>query len=302
MLDVEKFETAPCPVCDSHQRASLLSAQDDLTGKPGTFHFVSCTDCGHSYQNPRLKIDFIGDYYDENYVSHKKESEWGFFGKLTTWAFGKHDRDKFSLVSRFVKLTDKSQVLDIGCARGTFLQEIFKNTKAKTTGVDFKDLPEDDLKKNISFHKGLLKEAPLQDKSFDLITMWHYLEHCYEPAASLQICRRALKDDGRLIIEVPCLDSVSYRLFGSRWPGVQAPQHTSLFSQKSLHEMVEKAGFKIEKKMTYGAFPRFFYYYTGFVFHFTKGRGIVLQKHVVPYFLSSLIFYPFIKQIGRAHV
>ena len=291
----ERLETPDCPVCEKTQARSFISAQDDLTGKPGTFHFAECRACGHHFQSPRLKIDFIGDYYDDGYISHKKGHSWGPLGKLAAWGFGKHDRDKYKLVSRFVKLARGSRVLDVGCARGTFLQEVSKRTGASIAGVDFKDLPESDLKSRMTFHHGLLKQAPLAANSFDLITMWHYLEHCYEPIESLRICRYLLKDEGRMVIEVPCLSSVTYRLYGSRWPGLQAPQHTSLFTRKSLERLMAKAGFEVVEYLPYGAFPRFFYYYAGFVFLFTKGKGIKLSSHVVPYILLSAIFYPFIK-------
>ena len=62
--------------------------------------------------------------------------------------------------------------------------------------------------------------------------MWHFLEHDYDPLRSLRDgAPRCCKPGGTLVIEVPRLDSATFRLFGDRWPGLQAPQHTVLYDR-----------------------------------------------------------------------
>ena len=68
------FEEVACYACGSTTRRRLFDAEDDLTGKPGRFTFVSCTDCGLAYQNPRLTLDHIGDYYDDQYIAHRQNA------------------------------------------------------------------------------------------------------------------------------------------------------------------------------------------------------------------------------------
>jgi len=67
--------------------------------------------------------------------------------------------------------------------------------------------------------------------------MWHFLEHDYDPVRSLRKAGEALKRDGRLIVEVPRLDSRTFQMYGNRWPGLQAPQHTVLFDRDMLSEI-----------------------------------------------------------------
>jgi len=67
-----------------------------------------------------------------------------------------------------------------------------------------------------------------------------------------------LKDDGRLIIEVPRLDSLTFRLYGDRWPGLQAPQHASLFDRERLVAMAKAEGHDVVDRLPYGAFPPYF--------------------------------------------
>src|SRR5260221_7630788 len=64
------FERVACYACGSGDTRPLVTAEEDLTGKPGRFTFVTCANCGLAYQNPRLKIEHIGAYYDDEYIAH----------------------------------------------------------------------------------------------------------------------------------------------------------------------------------------------------------------------------------------
>jgi SAM-dependent methyltransferase len=146
--------------------------------------------------------------------------------------------------------------------------------------------------RQVEFHCGLFYEASLATNRFDLVTMWHFLEHDYDPLRSLATARRVLARNGILVIEVPRLDSRTFRLFGDRWPGLQAPQHTVLFDRDSLLRAVRKSGFEVVDYLPYGAFPAYFYLFTGAAFRILKGRGLDLDKAIVPYFLGQLLTLP----------
>ena len=94
------------------------------------------------------------------------------------------------------------------------------------------------------------------------------------------------------MIEVPRLDSWSARLYGRRWPGLQAPQHTLLFSRETLLRFVEEAGLKVIDYLPYGAFPAWFYLFSGAAFHVLRGRGLDLRAASAPYFLGQLLAAP----------
>ncbi len=288
----EQFETVACYCCGSRNALPLVTAEEDLTGKPGRFQFVICQDCELAYQNPRLKLQFIAAYYDDEYIAHRKKTDWGPLTPLYEWAMGKHDRDKLALVRQFVPLTASARVLDVGCGAGTFLTRLQAETGAAVSGVDFKDLTHLPDIAQIDFHLGLFYEQQFPGQRFDLITMWHFLEHDYDPARTLRHARALLADNGTLIIEVPRLDSVSYRLFRERWPGLQAPQHTALYSQTTLLELVTRAGFQVVEYLPYGAFPAYFYLFAGTAFKLLKGRGLNLSRAIYPYFLGQLLLLP----------
>ncbi len=286
-----QYETVNCYLCGSNDSTEFLVGEEDLTGKEGRFLYVKCAKCGLVYQNPRLDIDGIKEFYDGEYIAHRKKKDWGFLTPLYEWAMNKLDRDKEKLVGKYVSLTENTRVLDVGCAVGTFLLHIDDKYRCKISGVDFKeglDYPGFD---RIDFHQGVFYEQNFPAGSIDLITMWHFFEHDYDPARSLETARKALTEDGKLIIEVPRLDSFTYRLFKEKWPGVQAPQHTALYTKKTLVDMVESNGFTVEEYLPYGAFPPYFYLFTGAYFKLI-GKGLNLDKIIVPYFLGQLLMTP----------
>jgi SAM-dependent methyltransferase len=204
----------------------------------------------------------------------------------------RHDCDKDALVSRHVALGPASRVLDAGCGAGTFLARVRRRYGAAVTGIDFKDLSHLPSFAGIDFRCGLFYEQDLPDEHFDLVTMWHFLEHDYDPFRSLATARRVLKPDGRLVIEVPRLDSVTHWLYRERWPGLQAPQHTVLYTREMLLKCLQRAGLEVVEYLPYGAFPPYFYLFAGLAFKFLRGRGIDLSAAIYPYFAGQFLLWP----------
>ena len=286
------FERVTCYLCGASEHTDFVVAQDDLGGTPGHYRFVTCTRCGLAFQNPRVALEHIGQFYDDTYIAHRKKRDWGLLTPLFERAMNKLDADKDRIVSRYARLDADSEVLDVGCAVGTFLQRLRQRYGAKVAGVDFKDLRSAPSLQGVEFHCGLFYDVSLGSSRFDLITMWHFLEHDYDPMRSLETARRVLKPEGRLVIEVPRLDSRTFTWFGDRWPGLQAPQHTVLFDRDTLLRAVRKAGLEVVEYLPYGAFPAYFYLFTGAAFRLLKGRGLNLDKAILPYFLGQVLTLP----------
>ena len=286
------LEPVSCYLCGSRDDEPLLDAEDDLTGKPGRFRFVRCRRCGLAYQNPRVPLAQIGAYYDDAYIAHRRSRPWGLLTPLFERAMTKLDAEKDRLVSRYVALTGQSAVLDVGCATGTFLQRLRSRYGVSAAGVDFKDLSDAPSLDGVEFHCSLFYEAPLDECRFDLVTMWHFLEHDYDPVRSLQAARRVMKPGGTLIVEVPRLDSRTFRWFRNRWPGLQAPQHTVLLDRDRLLQFVSEAGFETVDYLPYGAFPAYFYLFTGAAFTLLRGRGLNLRRAILPYFAGQVLASP----------
>jgi len=290
--NANELEYINCYFCDSNSFTPFLTAQEDLTGKPGYFQFVQCDHCGLHYQNPRLSLKQIQYYYDDEYIAHRKKTNWGILTNYYNYLMDGHDRRKCNLVKKYVKLNQSSNVLDVGCGAGTFLYKLKQQYRINATGVDFKDLSSRSEFSDMEFLHGVLTSHYIKRNSIDLITMWHFLEHDYDPINTLRFSSECLKEDGRLIIEVPRLDSLSFKIYQERWPGLQAPQHTVLYTKKDLLHIVECAGLDVVEYLPYGAFPPYFYLFAGAAFKILKGKGLNLSKAIYPYFAGQIILSP----------
>lgn len=286
------FEAVACYLCGSTRCSPLVTAEEDLTGKPGRFHFVTCADCGLAYQSPRLTLERIKDYYDDEYIAHRKKTDWGILTPLYRRAMERHDRAKLTIVERYVSLSAQSRAVDIGCGAGTFLAALRQRYGLRASGVDFKDLSSSQWLQDVVFRCGLFYQQDFGAERFDLISMWHFLEHDYDPARTLAHAREHLTDNGRLVIEVPRLDSVSFWFYRERWPGLQAPQHTALYSKASLLLLLQKNGLELVDYLPYGAFPAYFYLFAGLAFKLLRGRGLNVDRAILPYFLGQTLLMP----------
>jgi 2-polyprenyl-3-methyl-5-hydroxy-6-metoxy-1,4-benzoquinol methylase len=192
-------------------------------------------------------------------------------------------------------------VLDVGCGAGTFLAALHDETGARVSGVDFVDLSGRPALSGVDFRHGQLHEQRFGTRQFDLITLWHFLEHDYGPLRSLATVRDLLQPDGRAIIEVPRLDSLSFRIFGNRWPGLQAPQHTALYEKATLLALVDRAGLEVVDYLPYGAFPPYFYLFCGTAFRLRPGRGLNLRRAAAAYFAGQIVALPVLPFLKHAN-
>jgi SAM-dependent methyltransferase len=294
-----QFESVGCYLCGGCDARPFIEAVDDLTGKPGRFTFARCEGCGLVYQSPRLTLEHIRPYYTDGYIAHQRRNRWGILSPLFNAAMSSLDRAKLRIVERYVEITPQSQVLDVGCGTGSFLSHTRDERGAGVVGVDFVDLSDRATLRGVEFHHGLFYDQTVGKNRFDLITMWHFLEHDYDPVRSLEHARRALTRDGRLVIEVPRLDSLSFRMFTDRWPGLQAPQHTAVYDKATLVAMMERAGFDVVDHLPYGAFPPYFYLFCGAAFRLLKGRGLNLDRAIYAYFAGQILCLPVLPFLNK---
>ena len=298
-LPPSMFERAACLICGSGRFAPFIAAEDDLTGRPGRFTFVRCGECGLVYQTPRLTPEHVRPYYETDYIAHQSPARWGPLAPLFAWAMGSLDRAKIRMTRRYAELGPGSAVLDVGCGAGTYVSSLHAATGCAVAGVDFVDLSSRPHMSVVEFHHGPFAEQQVGDGRFDLVTMWHFLEHDYDPMGSLEHARRALKPGGLLLVEVPRLDSLSFRMFKDRWPGLQAPQHTAVFDRASLLRLVERSRFDVVDYLPKGAFPPYFYLFCGVAFRLLRGRGLNLQKAIYAYFAGQLLLLPLLPLLPR---
>ena len=141
---------------------------------------------------------------------------------------------------------DTLPVLDVGCGGGLLLRELGL-PPGRTVGLDFSPNAA-----SVAWHTngvtavcGALPRAPFRPQSFAAITMFHVLEHLYDPVAYLESAHRLLHPQGRLVIQVPNAASWQFLLLGESWSGVDIPRHLIDFKERDLTNLLEHCGFQV---------------------------------------------------------
>lgn len=137
-------------------------------------------------------------------------------------------------------------VLDVGCGGGLFLH-LLSQSGRKVIGLDSKhEAARIAWRRNgVPAVRASLENAPLAAQSCAAITMFHVLEHLFDPAAYLRRAHELLMPEGRLIVQVPNASSWQFLLLGENWNGLDVPRHLTNFRQKDLEAMIEKCGFEV---------------------------------------------------------
>lgn len=232
-----------CPVCSATEFKPFLFCKDYTVSRE-TFSIVECASCRFRFTNPRPEADILGNYYkSEDYVSHSNSSK-GLINFLYQKVRRHTLKRKLKLVSRY---SSPGSLLDIGCGTGEFLNTC-KRGNWKTLGIE----PGDEAREMGIKNYGLdvKKESGiknLEDSSFDVITMWHVLEHVPLLQERVKELKRLLKAGGALFIAVPnCAskDALHYKEF---WSAYDLPRHLYHFRPQDIRRLFEMNGMRIEK-------------------------------------------------------
>ena len=157
-------------------------------------------------------------------------------------------RDHLKFVERALReCQEPGLVLDVGCGGGLFLKMLAERGAKRVTGLDFSL----DAARAAWRFSGVptvcadLSRAPLAPSSCSAITMFHVLEHLYDPASYLAAAHSLLRPDGRLIVQVPNAACWQFLLFGERWNGIDVPRHLTDFRERDLESLLGSHGFEI---------------------------------------------------------
>src|SRR5205823_6579184 len=91
---------------------------------------------------------------------------------------------------------------------------------------------------------GSLAQAAFPARSFDIVTLFHVMEHVANPREVLSEVSRILKPDGVLVLQVPNIDSWQFRAFGAKWYGLDIPRHVIDYSKAAMLRLLADSGFE----------------------------------------------------------
>ena len=194
--------------------------------------------------SPKPNENELGKYYEsEDYISHT-DSKRSLFEKLYHLVKMYSLRKKVNLISKLNR--QRGILLDIGAGTGDFL------SAAKNRGWRIEGVEPNNQAKKLAKQKGIdLKPetANLDSKSFDVITMWHVLEHIPDLQLQIKELRRLLKPNGFVIIAVPNFKSYDAKQYKSFWAAYDVPRHLWHFSKTSIQKLFEEENLKLEKTL-----------------------------------------------------
>lgn len=192
--------------------------------------------------HPQPSLENLPKYYEsDDYISHT-DGKRSLFEKVYHFIKRKAIRDKVSLITKLQP--KKGLLLDIGAGTGDFLQEA-KNQNWNCTGIEPSEKAKSiAITKGVSFAADL---ASLENHSFDVITMWHVLEHVPDLEKQILELKRLLKPSGTIIIAVPNYKSFDAQHYGKFWAAYDVPRHLWHFSKIAIEKLFARENMKLIK-------------------------------------------------------
>jgi SAM-dependent methyltransferase len=228
-----------CPICQGSDIRPTFTATDHTLSQE-QFTVQRCGGCGFQFTSPRPTQERIGGYYrSENYISHVEKAH-GLKDRIYHWVRRRAIRGKHRLIHRYMPT---GHALDVGCGTGDFLAYLAVQGYA-AQGVEIS--PE---ARAIAEKKGVPVRASLDElpvgQQFDLISLWHVLEHVPDPRATLEQLNRLCADGALLVVAVPDNASWDAKHYGPEWAAWDVPRHLSHFRQTDMHRLLREGGFDL---------------------------------------------------------
>src|SRR3970282_850893 len=226
---------------DISNKKHFLTVKDHSVSKE-TFDLYNDETLDMLVTYPQPSLENLGKYYESvDYISHT-DSKRSLFEKAYHFVKSIALKNKLNLINSLQP--NKGWILDIGAGTGDFLS-VAKQNGWQTIGVEPSEKAKAiALKKEVSFVEDT---AELENHSFDVITMWHVLEHVPNLDNQIKELKRLLKPNGSLIVAVPNFKSFDAKHYGAFWAAYDVPIHFWHFSKNAIQALFEKEGMQLEK-------------------------------------------------------
>lgn len=225
-----------CPVCDLGPMKINLSTKDYFLTEDN-FDLYTCQNCSYTMTFPVPSLEKLPKYYkSENYLSHTASKK-GFINSIYQYLRSINLTNKYALIAKY---SHPGDILDIGCGTGELLDH-FKKNKWKVTGIEPNNEAREYANKQYNVNAKQEHELiALPEKHFDVITMWHVLEHVPDFNERIKQIQKLIKPSGTIFIAVPNIKSPDAIKYGKHWAGLDVPRHLHHFSPQSFKKLSDK--------------------------------------------------------------
>ncbi len=246
MLENNK-QFSPCPICNKEDISTLLHTKDySLTGED--FQIIQCANCTLEYTDPAPSKEAIAPYYNfPSYISHTDTKE-----GLVNQIYHKVRNHTLTQKTNWVQSLftgHKGQLLEVGAGTGAFADSMSKKGW-KVTALEPDASSRQKALDNYNLNILPIEELfHLEPAKYEVITLWHVLEHVHDLNAYMKIFHSLLKPNGRLIIAVPNYTSYDAGYYKKYWAAYDVPRHLYHFSPLSMHYLAKKHKMSIMQKL-----------------------------------------------------
>ncbi len=277
--EVMSAETLACPICCEEGQLALRQRDLNKSIRPDLEHeLFECGRCGLFYQR-LMDLDLLLSFYPESYYEKAH-------GRLFRWIGSVRNALRAHAVGWRAR---KGRVIDVGCGAGTLLRSL-KGRGWTVVGMDWNPANAARVAKAVGCEVAAGPDGldNIPEKSLQVVSMMHVLEHEQEPGQLLSAAHRILEPGGRIVVAVPNAASLTRTLFGQYWAGYDLPRHRRIFTPRSLQACLKQCGFQVER--TTGRFSDEWLDLLRSAYLFSRERG--LGGRVVPLLLTGALFLP----------
>lgn len=229
-----------CPSCASEDTKLAYPSIKDFSVSKEDFQVSKCQNCELLYTNPRPDQKGIIPYYDNvNYVSHSNTSK-GLVFKLYHIVRNYALKQKLKLIKKYIS---KPTILDYGAGTGAFVKYAL-DQGANATGFE---ISENARAVGQNDHQVTYTDNIPNHPTYNVITMWHVLEHIHNLHATFQNLVNSLEKDGYLFIAVPNHESYDAQFYKEYWAAWDIPIHLYHFNKTSFTHFTKAYNLKLEE-------------------------------------------------------
>lgn len=282
-----------CPVCNCNTSEHYIST-NALMHQPNVEQYVfnKCSSCDSVFlTNPvqELKLD---NYYTDNYLPYKGAEAWGKYKLFVKKNQENLDLKRVQVVTNHITVAKTISILDVGCGNPSFLEAVQKKMDINCTGIDFSvNGWQNKNFKNICLIKSSIADFCPNHK-FDVITLWHYLEHDYNLQETVGKLYQFLNPHGKLIIEVPDYMSISAKKQKQFWQGWHSPRHLTLFSKKGFQKLFTADKWSVVEHRRFGTLDAFTLWWLGKMEKKKCNWAGSMEKEFWPLVFLKVISFP----------
>jgi 2-polyprenyl-3-methyl-5-hydroxy-6-metoxy-1,4-benzoquinol methylase len=290
-----KITHTQCLVCKGNKFESYLNCTDYfVTGE--SFTINQCTNCSFLFTQDIPSSETIAPYYkSEKYISHS-DTQKGIVNKLYHQVRNIMLGRKYRLIK---KLSSGKTLLDIGCGTGYF-PNFMKLKGYNAFGMELEQDARNFASQNFGlelFSPEYILEQDVKD-TYDIITLWHVMEHLHDPVKYLTWIHQSLKPDGVLLIALPNSNSFDAKYFKEYWAAYDVPRHLWHFTPETFKKYLVQFGFELKqiKRLPFDAYynslmsARYKQHKLALISGFIIGLISNIKSFICPKTTSSVIY------------